>query len=105
MKTLKNIEGSGQKISAHQFRHPVATEIIDAGLDIYAVKEFLGHESIVNTEQYIKIYQQRLKKEFKEKLSKSDATDIKNNIEHLTSYYNDLITNIESKIYMSPSEY
>lgn len=31
--------------------------------------------------------------------------DISNNIEYLFSYYNDLITIIDSKVYMSPSEY
>lgn len=31
--------------------------------------------------------------------------DISNNIEYLESYYTDLITVIESKVYMSPSEY
>ncbi|MGL5151266.1 MAG: tyrosine-type recombinase/integrase [Clostridium sp.] len=77
---LKNIDGSVYKISAHQFRHTVATEMIDAGVDIYAVKEFLGHSSVAMTEKYIKVYQQRLKKEFKEKLSQSYATDIKNNL-------------------------
>ena len=71
---LKNLDGSLYKISAHQFRHTVATEMIDAGVDIYAVKEFLGHSSIAMTEKYIKVYQQRLKKEIKEKLSRSDAT-------------------------------
>ena len=31
--------------------------------------------------------------------------DVKNNIEYLTSYYNDLITFIDTHIFMSPSEY
>jgi len=31
--------------------------------------------------------------------------DILNNIEYLTSYYNDIITYIETKVFMSPSEY
>ena len=31
--------------------------------------------------------------------------DIKNNIEYLESYYNDIITLIETHVYMSPSEY
>lgn len=84
---LKNIDGTMYQISAHQFRHTVATEMIDAGVDIYAVKEFLGHSSVAMTEQYIKIYQQRLKKEFKEKLSKSDATDIKNNLSEEENLY------------------
>lgn len=84
---LKNIDGSIYKISAHQFRHTVATEMIDAGVDIYAVKEFLGHSTVAMTEKYIKVYQQRLKKEFKEKLSKSDATDIKNNLSEEENLY------------------
>lgn len=77
---LKNNDGSIYKISAHQFRHTVATEMIDANVDIYAVKEFLGHSSVAMTEKYIKVYQQRLKKEFKDKLVQSDATDIKNSL-------------------------
>lgn len=84
---LKNIDGSIYKISAHQFRHTVATEMIDAGVDIYAVKEFLGHSSVAMTEKYIKIYQQRLKKEFKEKLGKSDATYIKNDLSEQENLY------------------
>lgn len=84
---LKNIDGSTYQISVHQFRHTVATEMIDAGVDIYAVKEFLGHSSLAMTEKYIKVYQQRLKKEFKEKLSKSDATDIKNNLSEEENLY------------------
>lgn len=31
--------------------------------------------------------------------------DIKNNIEYLNSYYNDIITQIDTHVYMSPSEY
>lgn len=84
---LKNIDGSVYKITAHQFRHTLATEMIDAGVDIYAVKEFLGHSSVAMTEKYIKVYQQRLKKEFKEKLGKSDATDIKNNLAEQEDLY------------------
>ncbi|MFU7515734.1 tyrosine-type recombinase/integrase [Clostridium sp. HCS.1] len=84
---LKNIDGSIYQISAHQFRHTVATEMIDAGVDIYAVKEFLGHETVAMTEKYIKVYQERLKKEFKEKLSKSDATDIKANLSEQEDLY------------------
>lgn len=32
--------GDIYKIASHQFRHTVATEMIDAGVDIYAVKNF-----------------------------------------------------------------
>ncbi|RXD25112.1 site-specific integrase, partial [Acinetobacter baumannii] len=49
---LQNLDGSFYKIRPHQFRHTVATEMIDAGVDIYAVKEFLGHGSVAMTEKY-----------------------------------------------------
>lgn len=67
-------------ITPHQFRHTVATEMIDVGIDIYAVKEFLGHSSVTMTERYIKVYQKTLKKSIIEKLQKSDATAIKGDL-------------------------
>ncbi|MDA2518596.1 site-specific integrase [Bacillus cereus] len=72
--------GEIYKITPHQFRHTVATEMVDAGVDIYAVKNFLGHSSVAMTEKYVKVYQQRLKKEFKEKLLQTDAKAIKDNL-------------------------
>ena len=50
--------------------------MIDAGVDIYAVTNFLGHSSVTMIEKYIKVYQQRLKEEFKDKLLNLDATVI-----------------------------
>ena len=63
--------------------------MIDAGVDIYAVKNFLGHSSVAMTEKYIKVYQQRLKKEFKDKLLKSDATVIKDNLPEQEEIFGD----------------
>ncbi|MCU5653173.1 site-specific integrase [Bacillus mycoides] len=77
------------KITPHQFRHTVATEMIDAGVDIYAVKNFLGHSSVTMTEKYIQVYQQRLKEEFKEKLLKSDAEAIKDNLPEQEEIFGD----------------
>lgn len=94
---LKNLDGSLYKISPHQFRHTVATEMIDAGVDIYAVKEFLGHTSVAMTEKYIKVYQQKLKKEFKEKLNRSDATLIKENLTEEEALYDN--TWVKNKIF------
>jgi len=38
-------------ISSHQFRHAIATDMIEQGIDIYTVKEFLGHKSLSMKEQ------------------------------------------------------
>lgn len=45
-------------------------------------------------------YKETIEKEYDEIYE-----DLKNNIEHLYGYYNDIITIIETKIYMSPCEY
>ena len=81
--------GDIYRITPHQFRHTVSTEMIDAGVDIYAVKNFLGHSSLANTEKYIKVYQQRLKKEFRDKLLKSDASAIKDNLPEQEEIFGD----------------
>jgi hypothetical protein len=39
------------RLTAHQFRHLIATEMIDQGIDAYTVKEFLGHSSLTMTER------------------------------------------------------
>ena len=48
-------------IASHQFRHTIATDMIEQGIDIYTVKEFLGHASLAMTERYVKVYLTTLK--------------------------------------------
>ena len=84
---LKDENNKFYKITPHQFRHTVATEMINAGIDIYAIKEFLGHASVTITERYIKIYQQTLKKQILKKLGKSDAVEINENLPQQKQVY------------------
>jgi len=57
-------EGRPYLITPHQFRHTLATDMIEQGVDIYTVKEFLGHASLSMTEQYVKIYLSSLKAKY-----------------------------------------
>ncbi len=52
IKSLATSINVNKEVSPHTFRHSFATHLLEAGADLRAIQEMLGHESIITTEIY-----------------------------------------------------
>ena len=59
-----------EPLVSHRLRHTYATELLGAGMNIFALKDILGHRSIMMTLRYAEVTQEKVRGEYFEALKR-----------------------------------
>jgi len=52
------------KVSCHHLRHTMATQLLNAGMDLVSIQDLLGHTRIKTTERYAKVSNVKVMKDY-----------------------------------------
>ena len=93
--------GNTQTIQSHQLRHSCATDLLNHGMNIVALKEFLGHKDIRMTLNYAEVAPEKIKNDYFEAINKIQTEyKIKNenkSDDPIETIINDLILKIKNQ--------
>src|SRR6266566_4405951 len=63
-------KAAGITASCHSLRHTFASNLLEHGAEVVAIRDFLGHSQISSSERYAKISGQKIKQEYMRTMQK-----------------------------------
>jgi site-specific recombinase XerD len=63
-------KAAGIIASCHSLRHTFASNLLEHGAEVVAIRDFLGHSQIASSERYAKISSQKIKQEYMRTMQK-----------------------------------
>ena len=63
-------KAAGIKASCHSRRHTFASNLLEEGAEVIAIKALLGHTSMGSSERYAKLSNQRVKQGYRQTIRK-----------------------------------
>src|SRR2546427_5589621 len=63
-------KAAGITASCHSLRHTFASNLLEHGAEVVAIRDFLGHSQIASSERYAKLSSQRIKQEYMRTMQK-----------------------------------
>jgi len=57
-------KAAGIIASCHSLRHPFASNLLEHGAEVVAIRDFLGHSQIASSERYAQLSSQKIKQEY-----------------------------------------
>jgi len=63
-------KNAGFKVTCHQLRHTMATQMLNADADLVTIQDLLGHAYIRTTERYCRVSNQKVRRDYYQAMAK-----------------------------------